>query len=100
MSDTPFAATIEGRILLALRAGSIDVDALEARIATNKSYRTRCTTAMIAAGLIERYKVDLTVYFRLTEAGKARMPTRRSLEGYVAPECRDVATDDELMEAA
>lgn len=95
MSTTPYADTLEGRLLIALRAGELSSEALYVRIG-GESYAQRTASKAIKSGLIERRAIEHEWIYRLTPAGRALCPTRRDLVGWIPAE---VKHDMEAAEA-
>lgn len=92
----PYAATSEGRVLIALRAGPVYSDAIIERVGDNKG--RKALTEAVRKGLVNREKIESSWLYSLTEAGRAKVPERRSVIRWVPPECRAVASEEELSE--
>lgn len=96
--NIPYADTNEGRLLMALRAGPLESDQLIERLGLF-CFQNGAKNAK-AAGLVTAKPIQAGAIYALTDAGKSKCPTRRSLIGWVPPECRTVASQSELMETA
>jgi hypothetical protein len=96
IGELPYAATGEGRILLALRAGPIEAESLAERAGDFQA--RKALPGAIKDGLVKKTRLEWTYVFSLTAKGMAKCPTRRSLVGWVPDECKQVASTSELAE--
>ena len=74
MTPARYAHTHEGRLLLMLRPGPVESGALLIRMGVEKM--PKHVTTAVYRGLVQRVAVEHGAIYSLTEAGRAKCPTR------------------------